>query len=506
MARFGRALSLAASRLRGPRLRRGAAAVLTIAGLAAGSASIAAAAGAGDGTAGSTPPTVTTLRGSGVTGWITTADGSRRLAPVAPGEIVSGTVANATTVAIDPATRYQPIDGYGGALTESSAWLVSQLPVDQRDSTLRALFDPESGAGLSYVRVALGASDFALSAYSYDDMPPGQTDPTLARFSVAHDDTMIVPMLREIRRINPNVRFLASPWSAPAWMKDSGTLYGGSLNDEYLDVFARYLVKAVQAYATRGIIFDTLTVQNEPLWSGTDYPTMMLSTLQEATLIGSYVGPALTQLHLTTKILALDHNWEDSDYAMSVLADTTAARYVAGTAWHCYGGDMSVQSTVHDAYPSKATYFTECSGRDPSTDFGTNLAWNARNILGTIHNWSRTALLWNLAVDPSRGPHTGGCTDCRGVLTVDLGTNAVTENPEYYVLAQAAKIVVPGSIRVASPWDPDGMSTLAFVNPDGSHAAVLYNGSASAQAVTITGAGTTFTVTVPAGAVGSYRW
>jgi glucosylceramidase len=356
------------------------------------------------------------------------------------------------------------------------------------------------------VRLPLGASDFALSAYTYDDMPPGQTDPTLSRFSVAHDDTTIVPMLQEILRINPRVRVLASPWSAPAWMKDSGSLYGGALKTEYYGAFAQYLVKAVQAYAARGIIFDTLTVQNEPEYSGTDYPTMTLSASGEAALIGSYVGPAFVHLHIRTKILAYDHNWDDTAYATSVLSDATAAPYVAGTAWHCYYGDMSAQSTVQRAFPTKSIYFTECSGRDWSTDYGTNLAWNARNIVGAIRNWARTALLWNLAVDPDRGPHTGGCSDCRGVLTIDLSTDEVTHNAEYDVLGEVAKVVEPGAVRVASPWDLAGLSTIAFVNPNGSRAVVLHNTATLTQAVTITGAGTTFTVVLPAGAVASYRW
>ncbi len=397
--------------------------------------------------------------------------------------------------------------GYGAALTESSAWLFSQLSATQRDAALRLLFDPVTGAGFSYVRLPLGASDFSLSAYTYDDLPAGKTDPTLTQFTVAHDDAVIVPVLQQILSINPNVRIIAAPWTAPAWMKDSGSLYGGSLKPMYYGTYAQYLVKAVQSYAARGISLDALTVQNEPLNNDTSYPTMTLSAAQEAALIGSYVGPAFAQAQLTTKIVGLDHNWDDSSYASSMLSDTTAAPYVSGTAWHCYGGDVSAMTSIHNAFPTKATYFTECSGGDWATDFASNLGWNAHNIvLGAVHNWAQTAMLWNLALDPNDGPHLGGCANCRGVITVDPTTGSVRTNVEYDILGQATKVVQPKAVRIASPWDLSGLETTAFVNPDGSHAIVVYNSGSSNRLVTVSGTGTTFTTNVPAGAVASYRW
>jgi glucosylceramidase len=474
---------------------------VTLLGLAAGFASIAA-------SANDTGPSVAapTAAPRDITGWITTADGTRRLSPLEPGDVSNEAAPDAVTLTIDPTTKHQKIDGFGGAMTETSAWLLSRLPDDVREAALRSLFDPQTGAGLGYVRLPIGASDFALSAYSYDDVPTGETDPTLAHFSIAHDDAVIIPILREVLGINPRVKFLASTWSPPAWMKDSGTMYGGTLKREYFAVYAQYLVRAVQAYADRGIFFDTLTVQNEPGYSGTDYPTMKLSAADEATLIGEYVGPAFADAGITTKILAYDHNWDDTTYATTVLSDPTASQYIAGTAWHCYYGDVGAQSVVHDAFPSKSLYFTECSGQGWTADYAAMLEWNAQRIYGAVHHFARTAMLWNLAVDPSRGPHTGGCVDCRGVVTVDLATNTVTNNVEYDVLATAAKVAQPGAVRLESPWTVGDVTSLAFVNPDDSRAIVVHNGSAQERIVTVTGAGTTFTVTVPAGSVAGYRW
>jgi glucosylceramidase len=233
---------------------------------------------------------------------------------------------------------------------------------------------------------------------------------------------------------------------------------------------------------------------------------MSMSASDEAVLIGSYVGPAFAQANISTKLLAYDHNWDDTAYATTVLSDATAASHIDGTAWHCYSGDVDAQSVVQRAFPDKSIYFTECSGRDWSTDFATHFAWNARNILGAIHNFARTAIMWNLVVDPSRGPHTGGCTDCRGVVTVDVNTDTATFNPEFDVLGQAAKVVQRGAVRVESTWEVGGLQTLAFANPDGTHAIVAYNGSPADQAVAVTGAGPAFTVTLPAGSLASYRW
>jgi glucosylceramidase len=474
---------------------------LTVLGLAAGFASLAA-------FASDSGPSVdaSTSGARDITGWITTADGTRRLSALEPGDVRDGATPDAVTLTIDAATKHQSIDGFGGAMTETSAWLLSRLPADVRDATLRSLFDPQTGAGLSYVRLPIGASDFALSAYSYDDVPTGETDPTLARFSIAHDDAIIIPMLHAVLEVNPRAKFLASTWSPPAWMKDSGTMYGGTLKREYFGVYAQYLVRAVQAYADRGIFFDTLTVQNEPGYSGVDYPTMKLSAADEATLIGEYVGPAFAAAGITAKILAYDHNWDDTTYATTVLSDPTASQYIAGSAWHCYYGNPDAQSVVHEAFPTKSLYFTECSGQGWTADYAATLEWNAQRIYGAVHHFARTAMLWNLAVDPSRGPHTGGCVDCRGVVTVDLATNTVTNNAEYDVLATAAKVAQPGAVRVESPWTVGDVTSLAFVNPDDSRALVVHNGSAQDRTVTVTGAGATFTVTLPAGSIAGYRW
>jgi len=441
--------------------------------------------------------------------YLTTPDKVHLLEYQTPLAMTSGKGIIGAVVNIDRSQRFQTMDGFGASLTESSASVLSKLSADQRATVLTKLFDPAHGAGLSFLRQPLGASDFALANYTYDDMPSGQKDPTLANFSISRDKTLVIPQLQQIKRINPSLNIMATPWSPPAWMKTGDSLLGGTggtLQPQYYDAYAQYLARSMQAYAASGLGIKSLTIQNEPGFAPTGYPGMALSAADEAAFV-PHLAAAFGKAALATKIIAFDHNWDLSSYARSVLSDTKAGPLVDGTAFHCYGGDVSAQSQVHSAFPSKNIYFTECSGGDWAPDFAGNLAWSTHNlVIGATRNWAKTVATWNLALDGSNGPTNGGCTTCRGVVKINTITGAVEYNVEYYALGQIAKVVHPGATRIASDSDPNRVETVAFQNVDGSYALVAHNTTGSASAITV-GSGTQrFSVTLPQGAVESFTW
>ena len=452
-------------------------------------------------------PTAPVTSGLLPAGWLTTRDALRRLDPLTASELTPSASRSAVHVSVDDTTRYQSIDGFGAALAESSAHLLMELSPAARTAALRSLFDPVTGAGMDLVRLPLGASDFALSRYTYDDVPAGQTDPTLSRFTLAHDDAEIVPVLQEALRVNPALRVMGTPWTAPAWMKTNQSLIGGTLRDGYADVYADYLVRTVQGLRDRHIPIRFLTLGNEPRYAPADYPGMLLTPAQEAAVAGA-VAARLARSGITdVQLIGYDHNWDDTTFATSLLADPAAGAALAGTAFHCYAGHPGAQSSVHDAAPDKGIWFTECSGGGWAPDYAGNLGWNADTLLlGATRNWARSVLLWNLALDPAGGPHTGGCAACRGVLTIDPATGAVTRNVEYDVLGQAGRGVRPGAVRVATPESVYGVETVAYVNPDGTHALTAYNSWQSDQTLVVDAGSHHVGAPLPAGSVVTLVW
>ena len=330
---------------------------------------------------GAAEPTKIMSAESGLAGWLTTKDARRRVSRLSLAELVPSAARSAVHVAVDDTQRFQTMDGYGAALTESSAHLLMRLSATKRTAALRSLFDPVDGAGLDLVRLPLGASDFSLSRYTYDDLPAGQTDPGLIRFSLAHDDVSIIPVLREALAINPRLRVMGTPWSPPAWMKTSGSLIGGTLRSDSVDVYARYLVKTVQALRTRRVPIRFLTLGNEPKYAPPDYPGMLMSATQEAALASTLHARLVAAGITDVRLIGYDHNWDDTTYPTILLADPTAAAALAGTAFHCYGGQPSAQSVVREAALTKGIWFTECSGGNWSTSYATNLGWDADTLL-----------------------------------------------------------------------------------------------------------------------------
>jgi glucosylceramidase len=440
--------------------------------------------------------------------WITTADQARLLAREP--DLPIGAVVDAYTVVIDvdETTAYQEMIGFGAAVTDASAYLIQHKLGTDRDAIVRELFGPDPGIGLSFVRIPMGASDFSSRHYSYDDLPAGQTDPALVRFSVAPDHADKLPVLRAAVAVNPRLSLVASPWSPPAWMKTSGSLIGGTLRPELYPAFAEYFAKFVTAYAAEGIPIHAITLQNEPAFEPPDYPGMRLDPAARARVIGRHLGPLFERRGLRTLILDWDHNWDQPQEPLAVLADSAARRYVSGVAWHCYAGGVGAQDTVHAAHPDKDAYFTECSGGAWAPVFADNLAYDVGTlVIGATRGWARGVALWNLALDETGGPHLGGCGNCRGLITIDSRTGAVTRNVEYYALAHASRFVRPGARRIASTTGVSGLQTVAFRNADdGSRVLIVLNTGRSAMPFDVRDGGRSFRYTLPAGAVVTLRW
>lgn len=443
-----------------------------------------------------------------VQAWVTTADQTRLLARE-PDMLLRSQAPLATHIDVDPGRRYQEMVGFGAAITDASAWLIEKrLNKAQRAVLLSELFGRDGGLGLSFTRISIGASDFSLSQYSLDDSPGGEPDPELAHFSIAPNREYLLPVLRQALRINPDLRIVASPWSPPGWMKDSGSMVGGRLRREAYPAFAAYLTKFVEAYATAGVPIYALTIQNEPNYEPPDYPGMKLDARERARFIGQFLGPMLAERRTSTLILDWDHNWDNPASPLEVLAHPQAARFISGIAWHCYAGDVSAQAPVHKVHPDKDAYLTECSGGDWEPSWKRSLHWFVDSlIIGSTRGWSRGVVLWNLALDERHGPHTGGCTDCRGVVTIDSATGRITRNVEYYVLAHASRFVRPGARRIESTTGMRGLESVAFRNADdGSMALIVLNTATRKRPFSVRCADQAFNYALPPGAVATFVW
>ncbi len=410
------------------------------------------------------------------------------------------------TITVDPAKTYQTIDGFGFALTGGSAQLLMKMDAAKRDALLHELFTRTGdGIGVSYLRLTIGSSDMNDHVYSYDDLAPDQTDPDMAHFSLDPDKADVIPIMKQILAIDPKIKTLASPWSAPLWMKTNGAAQGGVLLPKYFRAYATYLTKYVQGMKAEGIPIDTLTIQNEPL-NEKNTPSMLMLSPEQDVFIKDNLGPNFRKAGIKTGIVLYDHNLDHPLYPLSILRDPAAAKYVAGSGFHLYGGTVDAMTEVHDAFPNKNIYFTEQSITQRDNNGPLNIARPvARVMIGVSRNWSKNILLWNLAADPNNGPHTnnGGCGSCSGALTVD-GDN-VRRNVAFYTVAQVSKFVPPNSVRIDSN-DLDTLPNVAFRTPDGKKVLVVSNVTDTPQTFDVHTGAKTFTSTLPAGNVGTYVW
>ncbi|MEP7376242.1 MAG: glycoside hydrolase family 30 beta sandwich domain-containing protein [Chitinophagaceae bacterium] len=450
------------------------------------------------------PPVVPPVGVSDVDFWLTSGNQLTLLQKQST-LLAFGTTANSyTNITVDTMQRYQTIDGFGYTLTSGSATLINGLG-SAKPALLQELFGNSANSiNVSYLRISIGASDLSASVYTYDDMPAGQTDPTLANFSLDPDKgTGLIPLLKAITAINPGIKILATPWTAPVWMKDNGNSKGGSLQPQYYDEYAQYFVKYIQGMKAEGITIDAITPQNEPLHDGNN-PSLYMTAEEQRDFIKNNLGPAFQAASITTKIITYDHNCDKPDYPLTVLNDPAAKAFVDGSAFHLYAGDISALSTVHNAHPDRQVYFTE-EWTSSTGSFDVDLKWHLQNvIIGSMRNWSRNALEWNLANDPAFGPHTtGGCTQCKGALTIS-GT-AATRNVSYYIIAHASKFVPPGSVRVGST-ESGNLHSVAFETPEKKKVLIVLNSGASGAYLNIKFKDKWATASLQAGSVGTFVW
>jgi glucosylceramidase len=409
------------------------------------------------------------------------------------------------TIEVDDSKTYQSMDGFGFTLTGGSAQHLLHMDPAARAALLRELFATDStNIGTSYLRLSIGASDLNERAFSYDDLPAGGSDPELKHFDLGPDRADVIPALKEILALNPSLKLLGSPWSAPAWMKTNHDTRGGSLKPECEDAYALYFIKYIQTMKAEGIRIDAITVQNEPLHPGNN-PSMFMPARQQADFIKHSLGPAFAAAKIDAKIILYDHNCDRPDYPLSILNDPGAAQYVDGSAFHLYAGPIDVLTAVHDAHPDKNLYFTEQWVGAPG-NLEQDLTWHVRELIfGAPRNWCRTVLEWNLASNPRLTPHTDrcGCDRCLGAVTID--GNRVTRNPAYYIIAHAAKFVRPGSVRIASNTSP-ALPNVAFKTPDGRHVLIALNDGPGPETFDIAYRGRLATTTLNRHAVGTYVW
>ncbi len=408
------------------------------------------------------------------------------------------------SITVNEKETYQTIDGFGFALTGGSATHIIRMSPSARAVLLKELFATDGkNIGISYLRISIGASDLNERAFSYDDLPAGETDLSLSRFDLAPDKEDVIPVLKEILAIDPAIKILGSPWSPPAWMKTNNDTKGGQLKPEYYDVYSRYFVKYIREMKANGIRIDAVTVQNEPLHPGNN-PSLLMVPSDQALFVKKYLGPAFKAAGIDTKIIIYDHNADRPDYPISILNDPEAKKYIDGSAFHLYGGKISALSDVHNAHPDKNVYFTEQWIGAPA-NFAESLKWHTSElVIGATRNWSRNVVEWNLAADPENKPYTdGGCDQCLGALTIEK--DSVLRNPGYYIIAHASKFVRPGSVRIASD-NPGTLPNVAFKTPDGHTVLIVLNHGSSSQTFNINTKNRALTTSLSAGAVGTYVW
>lgn len=427
-------------------------------------------------------------------------------------------------IKLNPSIKYQQMDGFGAAITGSTAHNLLKMTPEDRHKLLKQTFDTIDGNGYSYIRISLGASDFSLDEYTYCDSVG------IENFEIHDlDKKELFPILREIKEINPNVKIMASPWSPPKWMKvnniedmqpyDSWT--SGQLNPNYYQDYAQYFVDYVNAMKKEGFNIDAITIQNEPLNRGNSM-SMFMTWQEQRDFIKNALGPAFEKNGIKTKIISYDHNYDYDNfkndtkdqmhYPAKIYEDTVAAKYIDGAAYHAYGGDKSELKYIHDLNPDKNLYFTEMSiGMwGDGYKFDDDLMWNMREVgIGTINNYVKAVLMWNLMLDDQFGPwRPGGCDNCLGAITIDSKDyKTLVFNSHYYTMAHLSKVIHPGAYRIESEGKVEkGIYFSAFENPNKTYSIVMMNESAEPQKVKVECLHKSFEYTMPEKSIVSAIW
>lgn len=390
--------------------------------------------------------------------------------------------ADFSEIRVNDSHRFQTMEGFGASLTESSVLNINSLPPAKKKEVLEKLFSKEKGFGLNFLRLPIGSTDFSDQSKgntTYNDLPEGETDPEMKHFDVSRDEKTFA-LLKEIVQINPKMKFLLTPWSPPAWMKENGNLIGRNvpgnnrLKKEAYDAFANYLTRSVEEYEKRGFKIYSLAMQNEPGYGEAPYPSMGMSAAEQAEVLGRFLGPKMRKKFPDVKLLALDHNWDMEKDVDEIVTNTEARPYVDGIAYHCYGGKVQAVGNTAKKYPEVPVFQTECTGTNSWWD-GDLHWWLDNQVIGAGHMGAVSALAWNVALDEKNGPMNNGCDVCRGLITINGATKEISYNPELRALGLAAKFLNEGARRVESKTSDPDLAQIAYVNTDGSIVAVIHN-------------------------------
>jgi len=438
--------------------------------------------------------------------WLTKADRTALFTRQATGLSLATAKNKQPTIVINDKETFQSIDGFGYALTGGSAQHIVKMSAPARAALLKDLFATNGdNIGVSYIRLSIGASDLNEKVFSYNDLPEGQTDLEQVKFDLGPDKADVIPVMKEILAINPKIKIMGSPWSPPLWMKTTYDARGGMLKPEYYAAYAKYFVRYVKEMQKAGIQIDAITVQNEPLHPGNN-PSLFMAAPDQALFVKQFLGPAFAKANIKTKIIVYDHNADRPDYPISILDDPEAKKYIAGSAFHLYGGKIEALTDVHNAHPDKNIYFSEQMVVEQPDAATINIVNPVKRlIIGATRNWSKNVLEWNLAADPENRPYTdrGGCSMCQGAVTIN--GDSYSRNLAYFSIAHASKFVRPGSVRIASN-EPNSLANVAFKTPDGKHVLVVANTGKEAAAFNISQNGKTYAAALDKGAVATYIW
>ncbi|WP_321333888.1 glycoside hydrolase family 30 beta sandwich domain-containing protein [uncultured Bacteroides sp.] len=423
------------------------------------------------------------------------------------------------TITLNSSVTYQEMDGFGAAVTGSTCYNLMLMKPADRTKFLTETFSHTEGLGFSYIRISIGCSDFSLSEYTCCDQKG------IENFALQSEEkNYIIPILKEILVINPTLKILGSPWTCPKWMKvnnltekkpyDSWT--SGQLNPDYYQDYATYFVKWIQAFAAQGIEIAAITPQNEPLNRGNS-ASLFMGWKEERDFVKTALGPQLKDAGLTTKIYAFDHNYnydnvaDQKGYPLNIYEDDEAGQYITGAAYHNYGGNRSELNIVHNQRPDKELLFTETSigTWNSGRDLNTRLLADMEDVaLGTVNNWCKGVIVWNLMLDNDRGPNRqGGCQTCYGAVDIGYDYKTITRNSHYYIIGHLSAVVKPGALRIGTTgYTADGIIYAAFKNTDNTYAFVIMNKLSEDKSITINDGTHNFTYKLPAKSVVSYKW
>jgi|TARA_Y100000310_G_scaffold277238_1_gene294864 glucosylceramidase len=430
-----------------------------------------------------------------VDSWVSSQDLTLKLSPETT--VPSSEPRGSVDIVIDPSKTYQTILGLGSSLEHSTCYNLSKLSKPEQEKAIETIVDPDRGMGMNLMRICIGTPDFTASPwYTYDDVPEGETDPELEHFCIDKDREYVLPILKMAREKNPELLFVASPWSPPAWMTSNDRIGGGNILPEHFASYAEYFARFIQAYEAEGIPIHAITPQNEPAFSPETYPACLWSGEEQRDFIRDHLGPAFIRHGIKVGIWCWDHNFQ-CDFPRAILNDPVAARYTQGTGFHHYGGEPEAMTALHDEFPHKDIHFTEGS------TFGLP---GAAKIVSYLRNWSRSYLAWVTVIDsntqPNPGPH--GCAPT--CIVLDAEDLTLDYRFDYYMYGQFMKFIPRGSVRVGSAGPDEQLAQVAFKAPDGAFVLVVVNLADEERGFTTCCAATTFHATLPARSIGSYIW